>query len=199
MAINRNNPNAQVDAGRNTADETARTAHAVSEQAARAGEQVTRASTEMARRGAETASDTLKSGLDTAVQSFQRVTEQVTQVLGFAGPQAEELARQSSRNLQAVSQAGTVLAKGAQEISQEWFGLAQNRVAKNMEAMNRLVGCRSVQDFMAVQSELMRDNLQQSIENSRRVAETSMRVAEEAARTIQVQAKAGTERALRVA
>jgi hypothetical protein len=39
----------------------------------------------------------LEAGLNTATQSFQRVTDQFTRMLGFNGPQAEELARRSSR------------------------------------------------------------------------------------------------------
>ena len=93
-------------------------------------------------RASETARDNMESGLNTAVQSFKHITDQFTQVLGFAGPQAEEMARRSSQNIAAVSEASTVLTKGAQEISRAWFGLVQDRLAKNIEAMNRLAGCR---------------------------------------------------------
>jgi hypothetical protein len=101
------------------ADEAARTARTVTDEAARVGEQTARAGADVFRRGAETARDNLQSGLNTATQTFQRVTDQFTQVLGFSGPQAEELAHRSSQNLQAISQASTVLAKGAQEVSHE--------------------------------------------------------------------------------
>ena len=53
--------------------------------------------------------------------------------------------------------------------------------------MNRLAGTRSVQDFVAVQSDLARDGLQQVIDTNKRIAELSVRVAEEAARSIQTQ------------
>ena len=121
-----NDPNDQSKA----ADEAARTARTVTDEAARVGEQAARTGADLARRSAETARDTLQSGLNTATQTFQRMTDQFTQVLGFYGPQSEELARRSSQNLQAVSQASTLLVKGAQDVSREWVNSAQDRLRR---------------------------------------------------------------------
>ncbi len=182
----RNDNNEQNKTEQNkTADEAARMARTVTDEAARVGEQTARAGADVFRRGTETARDNLQSGLNTATQSFQRVTDQFTQVLGFNGPQAQEVARRSSENLQAVTQASSILARGAQEVSQEVFGLVQDRLQKNIEAVNRIAGTRSVQDFVAVQSDLVRDGLQQVIDTNKRIAEVSLRTADEAAQAIQ--------------
>jgi len=170
------------------ADEAARAARTATDEAARMGEQAARAGADVLRRSTETARETMQAGLNTATETFQRVTEQVTQVLGVTGPKAEELARRSSQNLQAVTQASTVLARGFQEASNEVFRLAQERLTKNMDGLNRLAGCRSVQDFVAVQSDLVRDSFWQVIDTNKRLAEVSVRAADEAAQAIQVQA-----------
>ena len=181
------------------ADEAARTARTVTDEAARVGEQTARAGADIANRSTETARSAMEAGLNTATQTFQRAADQFTNVLGFSGPQAEELARRSSENVQAVTQASTVLVRGAQEVLQEVFGLVQKRLQKNIDAMNRIVGARSVQDFVAVQSDLARDTLQAVIETNRRAAEASLRIAEEAGRVIQAQADKNAKQVRRVA
>src|SRR4051794_20018669 len=191
----RNDTNDQTKA----ADEAARTARTVTDEAARVGEQTARASADLARRSTETARETFQAGLDTANETFRRMTDQVNQVLGFNGPQAEELTRQVSQNLQAVSQASTVLARGAQEVSHEVFGLVQDRAQQNADAVNRIVKTRSVQDFVAVQSELVRDGIWQVIEINKRIAEVSLRIAEEAARIIETQANQNAKQVRRAA
>ena len=197
MAINNTNEaaNRAAEAGRRTADEAARTARTGIDQAAQASEQTLRAGADVARRGTEAMRDTLQTGFNAAQQNFQRVTDQFTQVLGFAGPQSEELTRRSTQNLQAVTQASTVMARGAQEVSQQLFGLMQGQLQRNLDAVSRIAGCRSVQDVIAVQSELVRDNLQQAIDTSRRVAEVSLKMSDEAAYTIQAQAHSSANQA----
>jgi hypothetical protein len=51
----------------------------------------------------------------------------------------------------------------------------------------------------AVQTEIVRENLQEMIDNSRRIAERSMQVASEAARTITAEANEAADRFKRAA
>jgi phasin family protein len=136
----------------------------------------------------DTLRDSVESGLNNAVRTFQKATDQFTKAVGFTGPQAEELARRSSQNVDAVTQASALLVKGSQEISHEWMRVVHERMSKNLDAFSKLAGCRSLQDFIAVQSDLARDRLGHTVESTRRLSEVSARVASEAAGIIQQQA-----------
>jgi hypothetical protein len=125
----------------------------------------------------EQARGTMESGLNSTVQTIHRATDQFTQVLGLAGPRAEELAQRSSQNIEALSQASNILVKGAQEFLREWFELVQEHMSKNIDAINRLASCHSLQDFVSVQSHIARDRLAHTVESSRRLATVSLRVA----------------------
>ena len=143
----------------------------------------------------ERTQDALRSGMTSASESARRFTDQVTQAYGFSGEKREELTHQTSQNLEMISEAGALLTRGFQDVSRAWFNLMQERLQKNLDGFNALARCRSVPDFLAVQSGLIRDNLEQTIESTRRIAEVSSEVASEAKQTM----TALTKRARRAA
>jgi len=133
--------------------------------------------------------DTMQSGLNSVSESAQRFTDQVTQAYGLTGEGREELTRQGSQSLEMVAQASAMLTRGVQDLSREWFSLTQERLQKNLDDFGALARCRSIPDFMAAQSNLMRDNLEQTIESTRRIGEVATRVANEASQTLTAQTK----------
>jgi hypothetical protein len=101
----------------------------------------------------------------------------------------------ATQNLQAVTQSSTILAREIQELSGECLEMVQDRVQKNLDGVNALVRCRTLPEFPAVQSSLIRDNLELTLSNGRRLAELSTRVADHATRTATVQIERSAGRA----
>src|SRR3954454_20176675 len=138
---------------------------------------------ETARAGEREATDRAEDVMKTGMQSAQRVAEEFGRVLGVGG-QNEELTRQATENLAAITETGSVLMRGFQDVSREWLELTRERLRKNAEGMTKLTQCRTLPDLAAVQSDLARDNLNQIIDLTRRIAERSMQLPDEAAKTI---------------
>src|SRR5687768_15794504 len=147
------------------------------------------------RANAEKAQDAMRSGLNSVSENTRRFTDQVTQAYGITGEGHEELTRQGAQSLEMMTQASTMLTRGVQDLSREWFSLTQERLQKNVEDFGVLARCQSLPDFMTAQSTIMRHNLEQTIEGTRRIAEVTTRVANEAGQTL----KAETKKASRVA
>jgi hypothetical protein len=160
-------------------------------------EAVTKAA-EATRAGAREAADQTEDAVQTGMEGVRRVTEEFGRAFGLTG-QNEDLARQATQNLQTITETGSVLMRGFQDLSREWVELAQQRLRKNTEGLARLAQCRHLPDLAAVQSELVRENLHEMIDNTRRIAERSIKVADAAARTITAEANKTAERFPRAA
>jgi phasin family protein len=142
--------------------------------------EVGRQAAEAAWRPTESMQRTAQSTLNGAKEEMQRAAEQFTEVLGLSDARTQELARQSSQTIDAVTQCGAVLARGAQDISREWAKLAGERMQRNLEGLKELAHCRTVPDLISLQTRLARENMEHMLNNSRRIAEMSFEVVSEA-------------------
>ncbi|GEP10310.1 phasin family protein [Methylobacterium gnaphalii] len=107
-------------------------------------------------------------------------TERFTRSFNLSKEDAERFAEQSRRNLDAVTRCGTVLGQGFQDASRHWFELGQRQFQRNLIAFNRLAQARTLQEFAAIQSEVVREGLEDLVKDGKGIAETSLKHAEEA-------------------
>jgi phasin family protein len=149
-------------------------------QTARTSRTVRAAAANTSERISGPAEDTVRAGLNAAVEGPRQLADQFTQLFSLSGEQGEELAGRSAQSIEAVTQASTVVTRGVQDLSRELMALAQEQIRRNVEALGTLSRCRSIQEFITLQSELLRDNLQHTLEGTRRMAELSTRMADEA-------------------
>jgi hypothetical protein len=109
-------------------------------------------------------------------------TERFTRSFNLSKEDAERFAEQSRRNLDAVTRCGTVLSRGLQDASRHWFEFGQRQFQRNLTALNRLAQARTPQEFAAIQSEVVREGLEDFVKDGKGIAETSLKHAEEAGR-----------------
>ena len=183
----------------------------------RADARRTREQTEAVQRVTEDVADTLRAGVEgaqTMAQTMQEAVEtsfgalseltrrtsgQGLQIFGRADGEALGLSEEAAHNLRAAAQSSTVLARGLQDASREIVDRSQKRLQRNLDGLQALARCRSMTDFVEVQSALLRENLEQTMETSRRIAELTIQMTDEAARTVRMPAEKTATRVSRVA
>jgi hypothetical protein len=119
-----------------------------------------------------------------SARAASEIIDRTTEVAADQGQAISNLLDQAPQYVQAIARSNRILARGAGTFALEWFGLRQERLLKNLDGMNDLLGCRSMPDFVSLQSSLVRQNVEQMIGNSQRLAQISAQVAHEATQTI---------------
>jgi len=125
----------------------------------------------------------LRTGIEAASHHARETADRFTRTLGFTGADAERLANQSKQNMEAVTRCGNVFSQAVQDISRSWFELGQKQWQRNLDGLNKLTASKSVHEFTAIQGELIREGVQQMVQDSRGIAERSLRAVDEASKT----------------
>ncbi|MBD2750794.1 phasin family protein [Microvirga sp. BT688] len=112
------------------------------------------------------------------------IVDRATEVTARQAQMTSNLLDHAPHYVQAIARSNRILARGAGTIALEWFGLRQERLLKNLDGINDLLACRSMLDLVNLQGSLVRQNVEQMIGNSQRLAQVSTQVAQEATQTI---------------
>jgi hypothetical protein len=166
------------------------------QQQAEAVRKVTDEVTDTMRVGAESAQNILQNSFYAFSELTRYSSGRTMQMLSHPKGETQDLTEEATQNLQAAVHSGTVLARGIQDVSRECFELSQKRMQRNLDGLNNLARCRTMADLLAAQSSLIRDNVEQTVDNSRRIAELAIQMADEATRNVTVQVEA-VEKAIR--
>jgi len=78
---------------------------------------------------------------------------------------------------EATMNAGSAVAAGLQDISRAWVDYAQQMMDRTTAATESLLKCRTFNDMLAIQAELMRGHLQAFLDQSSKLAEITNRMA----------------------
>ena len=167
---------------RQTGEQAAEQTRRIGLAAAKTSEDLSRASADLLHQNAEMVQNAWRFGMEAVTQVMNRSTDQLSRTFGLTGDEAQQATERSVRNTQTVMETASAVTKGTNEISKEYFQLARGQLDKNMERMNELWRCRSPHEFLAVQSDLIRDTMTGVLESGRRVADMSLKLADDAGR-----------------
>jgi phasin family protein len=168
--------------GRETArkatDQAVRSGRAMADAAERTG----RAGAEAAQRNSERILSTWRSSSDAVNRIAEQSMDRFSKMFGLTGETARQTLQQSSGNMQAMLETTTIVADGLQDLSGEWMQFARTQAEQNLEHFDQMLGCRSLQEWMALQTQIARDHFAAFLESAKRTSERSTQVANEAAR-----------------
>jgi hypothetical protein len=166
-----------AETGHETTRRAAQTARTMSD----AAERTARTGADVLQRNSDQMRQTFEMGSDTAARMAERAFSQFARAFGVVtGNGAQQATQQSARNVEVILHSNAIIADGVQTIAREWMTFVQNRAERNMERFEALANCRSVQDCIAAQTELLRDSIEDLLATTKRVAEVSTRMADQA-------------------
>jgi hypothetical protein len=119
-----------------------------------------------------------------SARAASEIIDRTTEVAADQGQAIANLLEHAPQYVEAIARSNRILARGAGTIALEWFGLRQERLLKNLDVVNDLLACRSMPDLVSLQGSLVRQNVEQLIGNSQRLARISAQIAQEATQTI---------------
>jgi hypothetical protein len=137
-----------------------------------AAEQATQPSIDMLRTNVEAFQRAVTSTMDFMVQMVEQNANGTRRMSGNSIPKPSQLLQQWSGNGEATSSMTGALS----DIWGEWVSFMQKCARHNVDHWKVFFSCRTPQDFVKAQSELLRGDMEDVLESGRRIAEKSMRL-----------------------
>lgn len=125
---------------------------------------------------AETAAETVRT-VDQAFTAGKEQLEKLGQSM-FRG--IDELSGYNKDNVEAVLQAGAIVARGWETIGRHWFAFAQSSVDQSMSAARSILAAKTLRDVVDLQSDFAKSRLDSLVAESTKLSELALKVANEA-------------------
>ena len=139
--------------------------------------------------GAETVEAAVKTTTEAATKTVSEVVaatkEQVEKTSKAAFTGYDELSSVNKENLDAVVEAGKIMAKGMEVLSREVMAFTKESIEANTAAATKLFAVSSVQEAIELQSEFARSNFDKAVAETSKLTEMSVKMANEAFEPLQ--------------
>lgn len=135
--------------------------------------------------GKENMENAVKMGTEAATKNYEQVvqsTREQVEAAFKAGAEAfkgyEQVADFNKGNVDAFMKSSAVLAKGIQDFNALWFDLARISMEESIAASKAMLGCKTLQQVVEVQTDLARNNYDRLVSETRKMSDMSVKVAE---------------------
>ena len=156
----------------------------------KATDNATKAAETMVAAGQETLRNFAKAGTESYENAFAGIHGKAEELIqGY-----DEMAASSKENIEVLSAAGTAYGKGVEAIGGEWMSFAKTMLDNNVQVTKAILGAKSLNEVMDLQSNFMRGSFDGLMAQSTKVGELATKVAQEAAEPINAQFTASVEK-----
>jgi len=118
-------------------------------------------------------------GVEKAVTLSQEHVAAVVKAGGEIFENYEDVIAFNKDNFEAVVSANTSLVKGIQAFNKEFFAIAQAALEQNAKATQKIFACKSVQEVVTAQNDLVKENYSSVLDKSRKLSDLGVKVAED--------------------
>jgi len=134
----------------------------------------------------ETTIDTVvKAGTEAVAKSYEKAvaaSKEHVEAATKAGADAfrgyEDVLAYNRNNMEALMKVSTIWVKGVQDINKEMTALASASLEQSVNASKQIMGCKTVEEVIAVQSGLAKANYDKVVAESRKLSDMGIKLAE---------------------
>jgi phasin family protein len=135
--------------------------------------------------------DATQKGIEQAVQLTKDNVEKASTAF-FKG--YDEFSIYSKGNVEAVVKAGSIYARGLEDLSKTVMSITQSQLEASMAAAKAVLGCTSLRQMVDVQTNLARTHFDKFVADGSKLSEISLKVANEALEPIQARVNVAVEK-----
>jgi phasin family protein len=140
-----------------------------------------------AKAGKESVETVVKAGAEVAAKSVEKAVsagqDQIAAVVKAGGEvfkNCEDIVAYNKENVDAFVKANNIMVKGVQDINKVLFSMAQKNMDESVALTKKLFGCKSVDEAVKLQGDLLKTNYAKALDESRKISDMAVKLAEEA-------------------
>jgi len=140
----------------------------------------------------------MKAGNQAAAKGYEQAVQMTQENVAKANSAFikgyEDIQGFGKGNVDALVLAGTVFAKGAEQISKQLMALTQSSMQSSVVTAKALMGCKTLRDVIDLQADFARSNFDTLVAEGAKLSEISLKVTNEAIAPIQARVNVAVEK-----